>query len=224
MIAATTRRAQAEDCVVFSARYNGYKIESLPSGCILGSSSVRRVAQLKRLFPHLAFKDIRGNLQTRLQKLDSGEYDALILAVAGLSRLGLQQRIGQTLPSDLCLHAVGQGALGVVCREEDQDLVSLLQRTVHDVPTQLCCDAERAFLRETEGGCQVPVGVQTIFAASGELTLHGVISNLDGSKFVKGEISGDARDATALGTKLAVKLKKDGGDEVLKEVVVQAQQ
>lgn len=215
-IGAITKRHIPQDCLVLNPKHKGCTLHTLPANSIIGSSSLRRVAQLRRRFPHLQFKDIRGNLNTRLNKLDEGQYDALILAVAGLSRLGLQQRIEQVLPNELCLHAVGQGALGVECRENDTRILEQL-KSIHDEDTEVACEAERAFLRDMEGGCQVPIGVKTQVA--GELlTLHGIVLSVDGSKAVAGEMSSNIKDAKSLGTSLAEKLKEEGAAEILKEV------
>jgi len=173
---------------------------------------------LRRAFPHLKFKDVRGNLNTRLQKLDDGkDYDGLILAVAGLSRLGFNDRIHQVLDPSICLYAVGQGALAVECRESDPQILEMT-RSIHDENTQFCCEAERALLRELEGGCQVPVGVFTETTDGKTLLLKGIVLNLDGSKVVKGELSGEIRKGNELGKTLAEQLKKAGGEEILKEV------
>jgi len=140
----------------------------------------------------------------------------LILAVAGLSRLGLQQRIEQVLPNELCLHAVGQGALGIECRENDSKILEIL-KSIHNQDTEVACEAERAFLREMEGGCQVPIGVRT--QVTGEmLSLQGIVLSVDGSKSVVGEMSSSIKDAKSLGTSLAEKLKKEGAADILKEV------
>ena len=140
----------------------------------MGTSSLRRLAQLRHHFPHLTFKDVRGNVNTRLAKLDSNDYDALILAAAGLERLDLGSRIDQLIPSEISLHAVGQGALGIECRTGDQEILSLL-KVLEDPDSRDRCLAERAFLRELEGGCQVPIGVNTELAGE-TLTLVGMVA------------------------------------------------
>eukprot|EP01119_Soliformovum_irregulare_P012539 TRINITY_DN3265_c0_g2_i2.p1 TRINITY_DN3265_c0_g2~~TRINITY_DN3265_c0_g2_i2.p1 ORF type:complete len:301 (+),score=66.21 TRINITY_DN3265_c0_g2_i2:31-903(+) len=158
VVGAICDRHIAEDCVVMNPKHSGKTIDMLPAGSIIGSSSLRRIAQLRRTFPTLVFKDVRGNLNTRLKKLDDGEYDALILAVAGLTRLGLDDRISQTLPTSMVYYAVGQGALAIECRADDDHFLTLLNAINHP-PTRAACDAERSFLRGVEGGCQIPVGV-----------------------------------------------------------------
>ena len=136
--------------------------------------------------------------------------------VAGLSRLGMGDRIEQVLPDELCLHAVGQGALGIECREDDKELLDILQ-AIHSEETESACEAERAFLRETEGGCQVPVGVRTLISGQ-TLSLKGIILSIDGTKSIDGEISGHVKDAKSLGKQLADSLKSQGATQILKEV------
>ncbi|MEO1134580.1 MAG: hydroxymethylbilane synthase, partial [Cyanobacteria bacterium J06639_1] len=155
MLGAVTARENPADALVLHAKHEGATLDTLPEGSIVGTSSLRRLAQLRHFCPHLQFKDVRGNLNTRLKKLDDGQYDAIILAVAGLERLGMGDRISQVIPSDISLHAVGQGALGIECREGDEEILNLLQPLV-DVNSSRRCLAERAFLRQLEGGCQVP--------------------------------------------------------------------
>ncbi|OBS58495.1 hypothetical protein A6R68_10360 [Neotoma lepida] len=146
----------------------------------VGTSSLRRVAQLQRKFPHLEFKSIRGNLNTRLRKLyEQQEFSAIILAVAGLQRMGWQNRVGQILHPEECMYAVGQGALAVEVRAKDQDILELVS-VLHDPETLLRCIAERAFLRHLEGGCSVPVAVHTMMS-DGQLYLTGGVWSLDGS-------------------------------------------
>ena len=208
------------DALVVHSKHKDKQIDTLPEGAIVGTSSLRRLAQLRHHFPHLAFKDVRGNLNTRLQKLDAGEYDAIILAVAGLNRLGMSDRVHQILPAEISLHAVGQGALGIECRADDTEVLSLLKALEH-IPTRDRALAERAFLRELEGGCQVPIGVNT--QLDGQLTLTGIVASVDGQKVVKGTVSGKATDAEQLGIELAQKLRKQGATEILAEIFTQVQ-
>nr|KAF6465429.1 hydroxymethylbilane synthase [Rousettus aegyptiacus] len=168
------------DAVVFHPRFVGKTLETLPEKSVVGTSSLRRAAQLQRKFPHLEFKSIRGNLNTRLRKLDEQqEFSAIILAAAGLKRMGWQNRVGQILHPEECMYAVGQGALGVEVRAKDQDILDLVG-ILHDPETLLCCIAERAFLRHLEGGCSVPVAVHTAMK-DGQLYLTGGVWSLDGS-------------------------------------------
>ncbi|XP_063121048.1 porphobilinogen deaminase isoform X5 [Rattus norvegicus] len=168
------------DAVVFHPKFIGKTLETLPEKSAVGTSSLRRVAQLQRKFPHLEFKSIRGNLNTRLRKLDElQEFSAIILAVAGLQRMGWQNRVGQILHPEECMYAVGQGALAVEVRAKDQDILDLVG-VLHDPETLLRCIAERAFLRHLEGGCSVPVAVHTVMK-DGQLYLTGGVWSLDGS-------------------------------------------
>jgi hydroxymethylbilane synthase len=159
---------------------------------------------------------VRGNLNTRLAKLDSGEYDALILAYAGLHRLGFGDRIHQSITPEISLHAVGQGALGIECRDGDAETLAVIKALEH-TPTAYRCYAERAFLRELEGGCQVPIGVNTSIAGN-TLNLKGLVASLDGQQLIQNEVSGPAPEAEALGIKLASMLKAQGAQAILDEI------
>jgi hydroxymethylbilane synthase len=160
---------------------------------------------------------VRGNLNTRLSKLDAGEYDALILAVAGLHRLGMGDRIHQVIPDEVSLHAVGQGALGIECRGDDAEVLELLKALQHQ-PTADRCYAERAFLRELEGGCQVPIGVNTVLNGD-QLTLTGIVASLDGQQVVKDSITGAASEAERLGTELAQRMRQQGAQTILDNIL-----
>ena len=221
VLGAVTERENPADALVVHAKHHDKQIDTLPEGAVIGTSSLRRLAQLRYHFPHLAFKDIRGNLNTRLAKLDAGEYDALILAAAGLKRLDMSDRIHQILPSDLSLHAVGQGALGIECREDDAEVLQLLKALEH-IPTAQRCYAERAFLRELEGGCQVPIGVNTILEGD-QLTLTGIVASVDGQKLVKDTVKGNATEAEQLGNELAQRMRQQGAQEILQEIFAQIQ-
>ena len=216
ILGCVTKRVDPADALVVHEKHQDKQIDTLPEGAVVGTSSLRRLAQLRHHFPHLTFKDIRGNVNTRLGKLDGGEYDAIILAVAGLQRLGMGDRIHQIIPGEISLHAVGQGALGIECRESDPEVLELLKVLEHE-PTRDRCYAERAFLRELEGGCQVPIGVNT--EIEGEtLTLTGMVASLDGKQLVKDTIRGKASDAEQLGRELATRLKQQGADVILTEI------
>ncbi|AFZ20555.1 hydroxymethylbilane synthase [Allocoleopsis franciscana] len=221
VLGAVTERENPADALVVHSKHQDKQIDTLPEGAVIGTSSLRRLAQLRYHFPHLAFKDIRGNLNTRLAKLDAGEYDALILAAAGLKRLDMSDRIHQILPSDLSLHAVGQGALGIECREDDAEVLELLKALEH-IPTAQRCYAERAFLRELEGGCQVPIGVNTILEGE-QLTLTGIVASVDGQKLVKDTVSGNATEAEQIGNELAQRMRQQGAQEILQEIFAQIQ-
>ncbi|AFY42561.1 hydroxymethylbilane synthase [Nostoc sp. PCC 7107] len=220
-LAAITERENPADALVVHEKYKDKQIETLPAGAVIGTSSLRRLAQLRHQFPHFTFKDVRGNLNTRLAKLDAGEYDALILAAAGLQRLGMGDRVHQILPKEISLHAVGQGALGIECRTDDADLISLLKAIEHP-ETRDRCLAERSFLRILEGGCQVPIGVNTEIH-DGNLTLTGVVASVDGQKIVKDTVTGTASNAEALGAELAKLLREQGAQEILEEIFAEIQ-
>ncbi|BAZ20553.1 porphobilinogen deaminase [Kalymmatonema gypsitolerans NIES-4073] len=221
VLAAITERENPADALVLHEKHKGKQIDTLPEGAVIGTSSLRRLAQLRHHFPHLQFKDVRGNLNTRMAKLDAGEYDALILAVAGLQRLGMGDRVHQILPKEISLHAVGQGALGIECRADDAELLSLLKAIEHP-ETRDRCLAERSFLRELEGGCQVPIGVNTEINGD-NLTLTGIVASVDGQKIAKDTVTGAAQDAEQLGKELAQILRKQGAQEILDEIFTQIQ-
>lgn len=216
-----TEREDPADALVVRADHRDKQIDTLPEGAVVGTSSLRRLAQLRHHYPHLTFKDIRGNLNTRLAKLDEGQYDAIILAVAGLQRLGMGDRVHQVLPPDVSLHAVGQGALGIECRAEDAEILELLQAIADPDTTQRCL-AERAFLRSLEGGCQVPIGVNTTIEGD-RLTLKGMVASLDGQQLIKDSITGNASEAETLGQTLANQLRDRGATEILEEIFQEIQ-
>ncbi|MBF2069538.1 hydroxymethylbilane synthase [Fischerella thermalis] len=221
VLAAITERENPADALVVHEKHKDKQIDTLPEGAVIGTSSLRRLAQLRHRYPHFTFKDVRGNLNTRMAKLDAGEYDALILAVAGLQRLGMGDRIHQILPKEVSLHAVGQGALGIECRAEDTELISLLKAIEHP-ETRDRCLAERAFLRELEGGCQVPIGVNTE-VKDNNLTLTGIVASVDGQKVVKDTISGATKDAEQLGIELAQRMRGQGAQEILDQIFAEIQ-
>lgn len=220
VLGCVTERVDPADAVVMHAKHAGKRLEDLPEGAIIGTSSLRRLAQLRHHYPHLAFKDIRGNLNTRLKKLDDGEYDATILAAAGLMRMDLGDRITYVLPAEVSRHAVGQGALGIECREGDRDILDILQPLSH-APSTARCLAERAFLRELEGGCQVPIGVNTSLEGD-TLTLIGLVASTDGQRKIEDQVSGSVDQAEALGTELAQRVRSQGAQEILDEILAAA--
>jgi len=216
MLGCITEREDPADALVVNAKNAAYKLDTLPKGSVVGTSSLRRLAQLRHHYPHLEFKDVRGNVITRLEKLDSGEYDCLILAAAGLTRLGFGDRIHQIIPGEISLHAVGQGALGIECVDGNPEVLELIKVLEH-APTAARCLAERAFLRELEGGCQVPIGVNTVIEGD-TLTLTGMVASLDGKRLIRDQQSGSTADAETIGKQLADTLKGQGAGEILKEI------
>ncbi len=219
MLGCVSEREDPADALVVHEKHAGKTLDQLPEGAIIGTSSLRRLAQLRHHFPSFKFKDIRGNLNTRLRKLDEGQYDAIILAVAGLKRLDMGDRIQQVVPAEISLHAVGQGALGIECRSGDEDILAVI-KTLEHVPTAQRCYAERAFLRELEGGCQVPIGVNTVIEGN-NLTLTGIIASLDGQTLVQDSISGPVDTADAMGTTLAKRAKEAGAQEILDAITAE---
>ena len=221
MLGCITEREDPADALVVNAKNAEYKLDTLPAGSVVGTSSLRRLAQLRHHYPHLEFKDVRGNVITRLEKLDAGEYDCLILAAAGLTRLGFGDRIHQIIPGDISLHAVGQGALGIECVEGNPEVLEIIKVLEHG-PTAARCLAERSFLRELEGGCQVPIGVNTVIDGD-TLTLTGMVASLDGKRLIRDQQSGTLAEAEEIGKKLADILKGQGAGEILKEIFEEVQ-
>ena len=193
-------------------------LDDVPAGAVIGTSSLRREAQLRERRPDLTIKWLRGNVQTRLGKLDNGEYDAIILATAGLIRLELGERIKHEITPEDSLPAGGQGAVGIECRVEDERIQALL-KPLHHLPTAQCVLAERAMNRHLEGGCQVPIGC---FAELSEdqssLHLRGLVAKPDGSLILRDELTGTAAEPEALGIALAERLLAAGAGEILQEV------
>ena len=216
MLGCITEREDPADALVVNAKNANHKLDTLPEGAVVGTSSLRRLAQLRHHYPHLSFKDVRGNVITRLEKLDSGDYDCLILAAAGLERLGFGNRIHQIIPGDISLHAVGQGALGIECVEDKPEVLEIIKVLEHTTTSRRCL-AERAFLRELEGGCQVPIGVNSQINNE-DLTLTGMVASLDGKRLIRDEASGSAADPESIGIELAGKLKQQGAGDILKEI------
>ncbi|MDH5543934.1 MAG: hydroxymethylbilane synthase, partial [Nitrospinota bacterium] len=194
----------------------GVKFLDLPPGAKVGTSSLRRRSQIKRVRPDLVIVDIRGNVQTRLKKLETENLDAIILAAAGMIRMGYQDEITEYLDESLVLPAVGQGAVAIETRVNDPKVEEIVQR-LHHLPTAYCTIAERAFLRKLEGGCQVPI------AAFGKvdgdtLSLEGLVADLDGQRIIRETISGSVSDAVSIGERLGDLLLEQGAKEILDEV------
>ncbi len=220
MLGCITEREDPADALVVNKKNITYKLDTLPEGSVVGTSSLRRLAQLRYHYPKLIFKDVRGNVITRLEKLDKGEYDCLILAAAGLTRLGFSNRIHQLIPGEISLHAVGQGALGIECVESKDEVLELIKVLEH-APTSQRCLAERSFLHELEGGCQVPIGVNS-FIDGDELVLTGMVASLDGKRLIRDKEKGLAINSEKIGKDLAEKLKSQGAGEILAEIFKEA--
>ncbi|MDJ0738716.1 MAG: hydroxymethylbilane synthase [Gammaproteobacteria bacterium] len=195
-------------------------LAALPDGARVGTSSLRRQCQLADRRPDLEIIALRGNVNTRLRKLDDGDYDAIILAAAGLKRLGFADRVRDFISTDHSLPAIGQGAIGIECRSDDARINDLLA-PLHHVDTAACVGAERALNHRLEGGCQVPIGGHATLA-DGELHLRGLVGTVDGSEIVRAETRGPQADAERLGTALAEELLDHGAAEILRELYADA--
>ena len=193
--------------------HNYAQIEDLPQGARVGTSSLRRSSQLLNKRPDLEIHSLRGNVQTRLSKLDNGDFDAIILASAGLIRLELEDRIRSKIPAETMLPAVGQGAVGIECREGDEEIVSLIS-FLNDKQTNIRVSAERAFNHRLEGGCQVPIAGYAVLEGD-ELWLRGLVASVDGKEIISGETRGPSDQCESLGTALAEELLSRGADRIL---------
>ncbi|UQZ33109.1 hydroxymethylbilane synthase [Paenibacillus sp. PK3_47] len=223
---AVPRRVDPRDCLIATGAAS---LAELPQGARVGTSSLRRSSQLAALRPDLTIEPVRGNIDSRLKKLESGEYDAILLAAAGLFRMGWQDRVTAYLPPEQCLPAVGQGALGIECREDDAELRKLLA-LYNDEQTALTVAAERTFLGALNGGCQVPIGAYAVLegggsgeaaeqggtAAGKSITLTGMVGTPDGSVILKETCTGE--DPVKLGQEVAGKLIARGAEKILADV------
>lgn len=213
-IAVVTERESPLDALISK---NGEKIADLPEGATVGTSSLRRSSQLLRYRPDLKIEMLRGNLDTRLKKLDEGQYDAIILAAAGLNRLGWADRITEEISREILLPAMGQGALGIETRINDVDVQKFICDLDHEA-THWAVDAERAFVDILDGGCQVPIGAYAT-VDGGEITVRGLVAGLDGKTIYQLDKTGPVYDADKLGRELGNELLKMGAAEILKEVL-----
>lgn len=201
---------------------NYKRLADLPQGACVGTSSLRRQCQIRQLRPDLEIKDLRGNVGSRLAKLDHGDYDAIILAAAGLLRLNLADRITEFIDAETILPAIGQGAVGIECRTDDIETMALLSPLNHRA-TQVRVGAERAMNHRLEGGCQVPIAGHAELKGD-QLLLKGLVGRPDGSEIIAGSIQGSAADATRLGISLADDLLSRGAREILAEVYRNSEQ
>ena len=217
-LAAIGERASPFDAFV-SNQYA--RLEEMPEGAIVGTSSLRREAQLRAKFPHLTIQPLRGNVQTRLSKLDNGDYDAVILAAAGLQRLGLDSRIREILSPADSLPAAGQGALGIEIAARRTDLADILRPLNHE-ETAACVTAERALARALGGSCQVPLAAYCVME-DGLLTLNGLVGHPDGSVIIEASAQAPAAYADALGRAVAKRLADDGAEELIAAVLAEQQ-
>ncbi|SEI12364.1 hydroxymethylbilane synthase [Rheinheimera pacifica] len=191
-------------------------LDQLPQGAVVGTSSLRRQCQIKALRPDLTVRDLRGNVNTRLAKLDNGEFAAIILAAAGLIRLGFEQRIASLMPVETSLPANGQGAVGIECRSDDIAVQQLLSPLEH-APTRSCVLAERAMNRKLQGGCQVPIGAFAVIEGD-SLWLRGLVGAVDGSEIIRHQLRGPVAQGEQLGAELAEYLLSQGADRILQAV------
>lgn len=208
-------RTEPRDALILPAGQHT-NLLSLPENVVLGTTSLRRRCQLQAMRPRFVLKDLRGNINTRIARLDAGEFDGIILAAAGVERLNLTDRISDYLTPELCLPAVGQGALGIECREDDAELITLLKVLDHP-PTRQCVLAERAFNEGLGGGCHVPIAAYAQLQNQ-QLRLRGLVGKPDGSLVLRDEIIGSSADAEQLGKQLAEKLLSQGAGEILRAV------
>ncbi len=193
---------------------NAYaSLADMPAGSVVGTSSLRRQMQIQAAFPELRIDWLRGNVNTRLAKLDAGDYDAIILAVAGLERLGMRERIRAAIEPEICLPAIGQGVLGIEIRSDDADLRTLLAPLAH-ADTAACVAAERALNARLAGGCQVPIAGHAVLDGD-EIWLRGLVGEPDGSRILRAERRGPRADAQAHGAALAEDLLAQGADAIL---------
>lgn len=213
MLAAIGEREDARDAFVS----NQYKsLEELPQGAIVGTSSLRRQSQLQAMFPYLVIESLRGNLQTRLRKLDEGQYAAIILAAAGLIRLGLEARIAQFIPTTSSIPAVGQGALGIEINASRQDLLKVLAPLNH-TETAASVEAERGMSRALAGSCTVPLGAYAEVLGN-TIKMTGFVASVNGAQMIKQTVTGSINDPESLGKLLAQKLTELGADRILAEL------
>ena len=212
-LAATLTREDPRDALCTRA---GVALKDLPPGARVGTSSLRRRAFLSRVRPDLTLLELRGNVPTRIQRLKDGDYDAIVLAAAGLRRLGLESHISELLPTDDFPPAVSQGVIGVACRADDAETLRWL-RPLDDQKARAAATAERALLRRLEGGCQVPLGALGTTSADGRLHLYAAVCALDGSEWLtaRGEADSTAEQATSLGQRIADELVAKGASRLI---------
>jgi len=214
-IGSVLKREKPHDILISKSKI-GFK--DLPKNSKVGTSSLRRISQLKAIRNDLIYIDLRGNLDTRIKKLDEGQYDAIVLAYAGVKRLGFEERITEHFDPEIILPAVGQGALAIEIREDDSETKELILN-LNDKESYFISIAERAFLATLQGGCQVPIGAYSKIAGN-EIMLFGVIASLDGKKLVKDKMSGkiEINSCRNLGVSLAKSLLQNDGREILREI------
>ncbi|GMT46570.1 MAG: porphobilinogen deaminase [bacterium] len=218
-LAVICKREDPRDAFISQIQDSGFKIQKfkdLPGGAVIGTSSLRRSCQLLNIRPDLRIGQLRGNLDTRLKKLDEGQFDAVILAAAGVMRLGLKERITEVLPPGISLPAIGQGAVGIECRTGDDFINTLIMPLNHE-ETSVCVRAERAFLKRLEGGCQVPVGAYARLI-NGRIVMDGLVGSVSGERIIREQMEGDQEIAESIGIRLAEDLLSRGAKEILDSI------
>lgn len=213
------KREDPRDAFIAPMKNGKFTVNSfrdLPAGATVGTSSLRRACQLKSVRKDLSIVQLRGNLDTRLRKLDEGQFDAIILAAAGVKRLGWADRITELIPTEISLPAIGQGAVGIECRKEDGFINGLIA-PLNDQETSVCVRAERSLLKRLEGGCQVPIAAYAQLV-NGALVMHGLVGSVAGDRIIRDRAEGRPEDAERLGRELAESLLKKGADAILAEV------
>lgn len=218
VIGAVPKRVDPRDVLLSK---DGKTLDELPHGALVGTSSLRRSAQLLAYRPDLQIESVRGNIDTRVRKLNEGNFDAIVLAAAGLERVNWEGNISQYLPVEISLPAVGQGALAIECRADDQETLELLRRFDHE-PTRRAVTAERSFLHKMQGGCQVPIGAYATVGEGDLVTLTALVASPDGKQVFKHTVTGN--DPTALGLEAAEALLAQGAGEVLAQVTRENQE
>lgn len=212
-IAATLKRESPFDALISK---NNQSLLRLPKGSIIGSSSLRRQAQILNIRPDIKVKDLRGNVNTRIEKLDRGEYDAIVLAHAGLKRLGLSKKITQTFHAEDMVPAAAQGVIGIECQSENSELIRILAQ-LNDVISEQTTSAERSVNKDLKATCQSPIGTYAIIKEH-KCIVESIVASPDGSKIIRESIEGNRTEAKILGAKLAARLIKNGADEILNKI------
>lgn len=217
IIAAICEREDPRDALVLRDYVQVSSLLDIPTAAVVGTSSQRRLAQLKSQRPDVVVKDLRGNVDTRVRKLDEGHYDALILASAGLRRLGLASRISLAISIEEMLPAVGQGAVAIETHAQNE-LANAAVRKLEDENTRIACLAERAFLRSLGGGCQFPIAAYAVVEQQ-QVHIRGLVASPDGSRIIRDDLNGSAKHPDELGDALAQKFREDGADSLLQEAL-----
>jgi len=212
-ISAMPKRVDPRDALVSGA---GYSLESLPQGAKVGTSSLRRIAQVRALRPDVEIVDVRGNLDTRMRKAENGELDVVILASAGITRMGWAERISSYIPTEQMVSAVGQGAIGIEIREDDE-FMREVSSTICDPDTFDCVSAERVVMRKLEGGCQVPIGAYAVLDGD-TMRMDAIVGSVAGDRIIRTSAEGPASDPIGLGETVVARLVEMGADEILSEI------